>query len=515
MQGDIPLAWQIPADTTYWEHIAGFTSDDWQEHIAYLWLVDPIHDKRIAKGTTSIDKYSRPHDLQTIKEDHGSGGYRIDFVRIARTGNAQKRIHQEYFNIFDMKYPPRLPYGEWLSYPENKKWEWCAPLLMKDLNDAKALAASPAQQASAAVEGTAMFNTILQGVRTLRGESGENEGLAAAVLQMISASNERMMEMSDPIKQMGTIQSLIEKLAPKNNTEPYTLIITMLSEDLKAQRKEMSELRSQLLTANQPKDFIAQIIDNAPRLKEVAGFFGFAAGKGASGTDWGTVIAQTVDKLSEHVPTFFEAWKLNKATAGQPAAADHVPFRPGVVTNKPNQVAAPAAAPSTSSPAPTVSAEGGAAPPPPVADDATEAERIDAAKKKMAWANNKYGSLLKTVAPHLVDNFRAGLTGYDFRDWLIDRHGRNNWTALRDEVGAETMCQLAMSHPMLRAALSPAGEEQPGAKLYVFLQEVFTNPGDENAERLRPLNTEEEDPDQETDIKLNAADIDEARKPAA
>jgi hypothetical protein len=97
--------------------MSGFSSDDWNRHIAYLWLCSPTHDKRFAGKPTSIEKYSRPFDLDTIKREQGSGGYRLDLVRIATTGNKQQRIAQEYFQILDQKYPPPVPYGDWLSGP--------------------------------------------------------------------------------------------------------------------------------------------------------------------------------------------------------------------------------------------------------------------------------------------------------------------------------------------------------------------------------------------------------------
>jgi hypothetical protein len=500
------LAPEIPEGTTLWEYISGFTSDDWTQHIGYLWMVDPMIDRRMAGKPKSIDKYSRPFDLQLIKEEHGSGNYRLDFCRIARNGNAQKRIHQEYFGIIDMKYPPRIPYGDWITWPENKDWLWCAPLLKKEADEVRQAAEGSNSAAAAAAEGTTMFKTILEGVRTLRGESGENEGLAAALLAMVQASNDRMMDMNDPVKQLQTVETLLSKIAPKQDNTAFTLIIDMLREDLKAQRIEVKQLR-EAQAANQPKDVISQIVENAPRLAEIAKLFGFSPGGkgGGSGTDWGGVVAQSIERITEHVPLFFEAWKLNKMTGGQQPQTNAQPWRPGVVTDTPAAVAAatPAAAAPVTAPSP-------ATPPAAAADDAPEADRIEAAKKKMAWADQKYGQLLKTVAPHLVDMFRANVTGYDFRDWLIDRHGRNNWTAVRDEVGAETMTQLCMAHPMLRAALSPVGET-PGERLFAFLKETFTDIGKEDADRFTPADPDEDD-DGEADI---PADPDEARNPPA
>jgi hypothetical protein len=497
---------------TLWEYTSGFSSDDWTQHIGYLWMIDPMIDRRMAGKPKSIDKYSRPFDLQLIKEEHGSGNYRLDFCRIARNGNAQKRIHQEYFGIIDMKYPPRLPYGEWLTWPENKDWLWAAPLLKKEADEVRIQAEGSNKSTNDAADAKGIFNTILQGVQTLRGDSSENEGLAAAVLGMVSANQDRMMALSDPVKQMGTIKALLADLTPKHDDSGLKLIVDLLREDLKEARKESAEVRRELAEIrNAPqKDLLSQMIDNAPKLKEVAAFLGFS-GKSSSGTDWGGIVANAVDKLSDHVPAFMEAWKYSKTAAGQAPAAV-TPFRPGVVTNNTPQVSSPAPAAAAAAPPPTAP-EGGATPPPAAADDASEAERIEAAKKRMAFANGKYGNLLKTVAPHLVDHFRSEMTGYDFRDWLIDRHGRNNWTALRDEVGPETLCQLAMAHPMLRPALSSPDEANPGEKLFRWLQEVFTAPGKEDADRLSPaVEDPDADPNREADI---PADPETARRPAA
>jgi hypothetical protein len=358
-------------------------------------------------------------------------------------------------------------------------WSWAAPLLKAKRDELEAATAGPAAASVAAQETTSLFDTILNGVQALRGDNDGNGQIAAAVMQMAQANQERMMDLMDPSKQMATIEAMIARFAPKQDNS-MALIVDLLREDLKAARAEMRELRA---AAAQPRpDLISQLIENAPKLKEVAAFLGFGGKGSASGTDWGQVISQSVDKFADNVPIIVEAWKWNKATGQQQNGTQQQPWRPGVVTDQPAQVAAP-------STATTAGPTGTATPPPAAAENATEEERIAAAKKKMAFAESKYGALIKAVSAHLVDMFRAGMTGYDFRDWFIDRQGRNNWVAVRDEVGAETLTQLAMAHPLLRAAL------QPPEKLYGFLMECFTNPGEENADRLTPATGPTDDDD--------------------
>lgn len=476
----------MPPGENFWEQLAGFEPREWDsELIGYLWRISPIHDRRFAGKPTSIAKYSRPFDLETIKNEHGSGGYRIDLSRIPGNGGKQTRIGQEYFQIMDIDKPPRMPAGDWIDWPENELWKWAGPALRQKAAEAQQAAAAATGGVNQPQDGTRMFNTILEGVRTLRGEQQGNNDLAIALLEMVQADRAKQAEINDPAKQLLTIKSLMEALIPKQDNSAFTMIVTMMQADLKFQRETVNSLREQLM--NRP-DPITSLIEMLPRLTPVLEVLGFKSGARAAvapGTDWGGIISNVVDKLSDHVPAILETVKIAKSSGPAADTKAVQPWKPGVVTEAPKPAAAAAAAP-----------------------DPDEPPEVKEARAKMAQADKDFGVLIRACLPHMLDCYR-NLTGYDFRDWMIDRKGRDQWLALKEKVGSVTLVQLAMAVPQLAAQLSPP------EKFHAFMEEVFTEVGKEAADRLSPLPDGDDEPDEETleaERRLNEQ-IHKARQP--
>jgi hypothetical protein len=431
----------LPANVDPWDWLSEFSNDEWQNLIAYLWRVSPITDRRFAGKASHIRKYAARFDLERIMLDEGSGGYRIDLVRIDPASGKQGRIAQWFFQIMNMSYPPRVPAGEWVNDPDNEMWKWAEPAL-RAREASEEIAADQAAAGPGPFDPNAMFNTVLNGMKVLRGESSDNTSLASSVLAMVQNNQTKMMELSDPTKQLTTLKELLHTLTPAPNTEG-SLIITILRDELKATRDEMRELRNQ---AAKPGNLIDDLIEKAPKLQELARFLGFSKGRSAGeGTDWGEVAIRALDKIADNVPLIVEGIRGRQA---QPNAGFEMVRRE------------PAAAPADATPA------ADAAPQPAGSSEEQERTRLQAIL-------NKYQQLISAVAPFLIDQYKSGLTGYDFRDWFISRHGILNWTGLKDECGADDLTKLAQLHPHLKVALAPPD------KLLAFLQDVFTEPGQE------------------------------------
>jgi hypothetical protein len=441
-----------PADVDFWDWLSEFTNDQWQHLIAYLWRYAPITDRRANGKPTSIRKYGVRFDLERIMLDEGSGGYRVDLVQIDPASGAQKRIAQHYFSIMNMSYPPRIPLGEWTDDPENEMYKWAEPALR-----ARDAEAEQGNEAGAPPPGymdpNAMFNTVLNGMRTLRGEHSDNSALASQILQMVQSNQAQMMALNDPVKQLETLRTLLATLTPPANASE-SMLVTILRDELKATREEMKELRNK----PQSPGILEELIEKAPRLKELGNLLGLnRRGNGGDGTNWGEVAIQVVDKLSNAIPYAFDMFKNRQNTPPGQAGFELAP-RPQY---QPPVQQAPPAAPQD--------ADATQRPPAPAAASTEEEET----RRRLQGHLNKYQQLITAVAPFLIDQYKSGLTGYDFRDWFISRHGILNWTGLRDEVGAGDLTALAQLHPHLKVALAPP------EKLFAFLTEVFTEPGQE------------------------------------
>lgn len=460
----------LPGDVDFWDWLTQFSADEWQNIIAYLWRAAPIIDRRAAGKATHVKKYATRFDLERIMQEEGSGQYRIDLCRTDPATTIQRRIAQHYFTILNLDYPPRLPHGDWLKDPDNAMWAWAEAALKKRANEAAAAAADPAVTGpTPAADPNTMFNTVLNGIRSLRGEQGDNSEIASTVLQIVQANQSQMVALMDPVKQLETLQTLLAAIRPDDTgaaaaaAASNNLIVDVLREDLRETRKELREMRAQQHNATPAPSFVETLLADIPKLQQVASALGFSrrAGSADAGPDWGSVAVQVIDKLADHVPAMIDLWRASKETPGTIGAGNWNLNR----TAQPQTTTAPAPNVTTQPAAASTAATAAAGP------ELSEEERT-----RLQTILVKYGKLIEAVAPFLVDQYRAGLTGYDFRDWFKSRHGALVWNALKTEVGAEQLCALAQQHPHLKAALAPP------ERLLAFLQDFFTEDGEERSD---------------------------------
>jgi hypothetical protein len=90
----------------------------------YLYRVEPIIDRTRSGEKKFINIYAEPLTEDRVMADYGSGRYKLilNFRKPgAETGDV---IDSDYMDILNMKYPPKIPLGEWTDDPRNKKWAW-------------------------------------------------------------------------------------------------------------------------------------------------------------------------------------------------------------------------------------------------------------------------------------------------------------------------------------------------------------------------------------------------------
>lgn len=482
----VPDRFTLRDGVDFWDWLSGFSTDDWQYLIAYLWRTAPVLDRKFAGKASHVKKFTTKFDIDRIKVEEGSGGYRVDFCRTDPATGTQKRIAQYYFSVLDMDYPPRVPAGEWLNDPDNITWQW-AEKKIKAREAAEIDNPGPANGNPYTPDPAAMFSTVLNGIRTLRGEQSDNATLAETVLSIASKSQDRIMELSDPGKQLVTLKGLLDSLAPKNDGNDF--LLNFLREELRETRAEMRDMRARA-EARPSQDIVTLFLENSDRIVAVAEKLGLGPKRGEAAVSAGTTIAQigleVVNKLGDHIPEIIEVIKLKAAMGGTAAPAPNgqtTKWTPRLQQDKAD--AAPAAAPAAQQqpPASQQPQQPATAAAPPAAAPQHAEQPADVAqeeaKMKRVW--EKFGPLITNVVPFLVDHFRNDLGGYKFRDFFCDRKGTENWRLLRDESGSNTLANLAHSHPVLQTAL------QPREKLIVFLDEFFSSdPDPDNEAALSP-----------------------------
>lgn len=425
----------------FWEWLTRFSTDDWQFMMGYLYRTAPTIDRRAAGRPSNIRKYSVPFDQDTVMHDEGSGGYRLDLCRRNPSTGRSTRIAQHYFQIMNLDFPPRVPAGDWVDQPENDVWKWAKPKLE-----------AAAQMAAIYPNGTPpdpnkIFDTVLSGIERLNsGKKDEKEGgsVAAAAITALSNMTTKMMEQ--------------QQARPAD--ESSKVMLDFLKDELRETRKEMRELRESRKTEEKPKTLLEQIKEIVPAISEIRDIFGLKSKGAGTATNWGDVVTEVIDKLSENAPLIYDMVKGRNAEPGNIGAQ----WRLGPTKKaEPKPAAAAEGTSSTTTAAPPASEPAAA----------QEAELPEADQKKYQAILAKWGQLITNVAPFLVDHFRANLTGYEFRDWFISRQGMNNYSAFKLDVTAEDLTALAMLHATLNKML------QPPEKLLVFMTEFLTEPGAE------------------------------------
>jgi TolA-binding protein len=446
-------------EADFWMWLSGYSDDDWQRMIAYMWRVEPITDKRTGGRPTHVEKIGRPFDVEYVMTKHGSGIYRVDVCQIEPTGNKQKRIRQHYFSILNLDYPPRVPPGDWIDDPANAKWKW-AEAKIKGMYDGAP--ANGPQAGGFAANPAELFNTVLGGIRTLRGEMSDNKDLASSVIELVRDSRDQMAMLSDPTRQLSMIQQLITMVQPKEQGKSSDmLVIELLREDLRETRKELREMRS--AQQQQPQRSLLEQVEEAKALFKVMNPGSGAAA--ASNDIWPTVINTAVEKLAPVLPSLF-AWLTqgNGASQQQPQPQAGAMTPPNIHRQAPQPASpgAPAAAPPATSPQP-VTSEG---------VQPTQQE-MEQERNYMQQVLMTHGATIQKAVPFLIDHFQSGLGGYEFRDWFISREGVIKWNQLKNDCGAERLCALALSNEQLAQAL------QPPERLLAFLKCFFTPQGEE------------------------------------
>lgn len=413
----------------FFEQLAGFTTDDWQYLIAYLYRTSPTIDRKSNGRPANIRKYVDFFDSDRIMREHGSGGYRIDLCRRNPVSGKCPRIGQLYLDIMNLDYPPRVPLGDWVDEPENNIWKWAKP----SLEHAAATGHFPTQE-----DPNKLFDTILTGVERLRGAgSDKGDSVAAAT-----------------IKQFGDMVTVLlsRPAAPPPDNTASNQIIAFLQNELSEQRKEVRSIREQL-AQQQPKSFLEQMKEFVPAVSQAVEILGLKRAGKAAQTQWPDVITEVVEKLSENAPILYDLWKGAKAGDGASTGAFTLP-----AAAKKDAATAP-----KDNPGPTETSQ------------ARQEETTVPEDKRQRYQQilSQWGKLIESSAPFMLDYFRRNKTGFDFRDWLIEVHGMANFAALRGGVSAQEMTELTQLHTYLKTVM------QPPDRALLYFTEFLTLPGEE------------------------------------
>jgi flagellar biosynthesis chaperone FliJ len=450
-------------------YLRSFSTDEWRFLTAYLYRTAPITNRR---GTeVYIGVYNSPIDQSDVMKEHGSGGYRMDVTQDPPGGGKRRRLRQCYFELLHPDHPPKVPIGEWVDDPRNDKWKWAKPSIMPNGNGQ---GGNP----------EAIVKMVLDYVEKARPNVSKEDqtNLASKIVSMVESNQKQLLELADPTKQLSTLKSLLQAIQPEKDGS-LDKFVTMLMDDRKRQADQIDKLMAEIRNKPQERGFFDQLFENTDKMEKVQNFLGGGRGK----TDWGDIAVNLGSKLLETVaPVAVALIQRAGGPAGQgPGGAN---ARQTTATSWPPQIngrqtAAKETPAATSAPATT--------------NDQPQTQEAPAMPANMTAAEMnilmthmaKYGTIIQQCIPFMVDQYRADLTGYDFRDWFVSRHGMNWWSSMKKDLTATGLLAAAKYDPQLWEAL------QPEDKALKFFEQFFTPEGEEEL----PASDQTPDDDDEDD----------------
>ncbi len=114
----------------FFDLVRSFPKEDWGTRIfLYLYCFEPICDEKLSGEKKYLNRFAEPVlDEQAIMIDYGSGKYRLTLTNRKPAGIEKGSPIETYdFEIYNPKYPPRLPRAVWKNDPRNARWEALLP----------------------------------------------------------------------------------------------------------------------------------------------------------------------------------------------------------------------------------------------------------------------------------------------------------------------------------------------------------------------------------------------------
>jgi hypothetical protein len=264
---------------TFWQKVAQVAKADWGPRAnIYLYRVEPVIDRRRSGSQTYITKYAEPISEDRILADHGSGRYKA-MLNFRKPGAEQgDEVDSLYIDLLNLQFPPKIPPGDWVDDPNNKKWAWAKQSIGKE----------PQQNGGAnLVEALEVLSEIQESTR---------KGVLAQIPQPKSTVDEldKMASFMDKVRPVPA--------APSTATSDrmFDMLNTFMTNQLAASRSETQELRAELREIRNKsnpaagqngglslvKELVGGIKELMPDIKEIVPGFGQDGGGGRQRPWW-------------------------------------------------------------------------------------------------------------------------------------------------------------------------------------------------------------------------------------
>jgi hypothetical protein len=327
-----------PENPPFFQRVAAVPKEDWGTRaFMYVYCTEPICNLKVLGENKYLFRSSQPiHDVQQVMEDYGSmKGYMT--LNLRKTGtDATDERDRYHFEIYNPKYPPKIPRRAWLSDPRNDRW---AALLPKE---------EPAPVPGAANVFTDAIKAYSEIRREVRDELEPEPTETRPVDPWTAAEKILQMRSDNPM-----VDILKQQMAD-NNKALEAERQRQFEASEKARDREAA-LQAELRKMTQPvapqKDFLDRLLevagaaDKLEPLKKLASAFGFGGfnGNGSVGSEGVIRTARTtgLDVLRDFV-TSPVAEKIGAglgdlfaSMANAPPPPVTIPLTPTVVAENP------------------------------------------------------------------------------------------------------------------------------------------------------------------------------------
>lgn len=286
-----------PKVPSFFQTMGRVQKEDWGPRASiYLYRLEPMIDRLRGGDKKYIMMYTEPLTEERIMVDHGSGRYKA--VLNIRKAGAERgdEIDSHFFDIMNLKYPPKVPKGEWVDDPRNKKWAW-----------AKEPDVPPAPPASGLAEFTGVFRAASELRKEIREEMKPEQPAQPAQATSVDpwAAAERILNMRSD-------NPMIAILMTRMDTMDKAAEASRLREaDLQKELREQMRVQPQAQPTVAPKTLMEQATELAEAAGKLKSIFGAASETGAAGTIVRAARMGTLEFLSEVIPKIADSQILN------------------------------------------------------------------------------------------------------------------------------------------------------------------------------------------------------------
>ena len=402
------------------------TEAEWETHLVYVYRVEPKIETADGKGY--VGKFSEPIDEDYIKENYGSGKYRVYLNK------DHKNVDSHVFKIIDRAYPPDLPGDEWKKNPVNRKWVFDMP---KDDEDDDRDDRRHDREADPEERLTKIYDLA----ERIAESKKPNEAMNARLLELLfEERRSRASEPSQPHDPLGPVlQGLAAFQAAANKPG--------IGEDLlKILTPIIPLVVERLLNPPTPpaqksaKEDLAETLAIVAQMKEI---FGDESGGRSSRPDWKQSLIEVVPEALGHVSSIVgNVFKRPPMPPG-PGGIQQTASDPGQADpNQRRQIESPAA--------------------PAALDPPLNEHEMQLAQ------------YLGVIAQPLLNALNTGLSGGDFAAWFMDGYGEAMYRQVV-MLGKDGILRAMQGNPEFWQAVQPFH----GKRLDTFVEQFVAGPSDD------------------------------------